>query len=341
MKSNGAARRPYHFRIYETACSLVSLGLASVAGFAFTTTVLASQKAGAPSEKEAPLIALLQSNAPPSEKALACKQLAIYGSEKAVPALAPLLADESLASWARIPLEVIPGPAADAALRQAVGRLHGKLLVGTINSIGVRRDAKAVGALSSKLKDNDANVASAAAVALGRIGGDRAAKSLKKFLPQAPAEVRLAVTEGCLRCAETLVAAGKKTEAVELYDSVRKADVPQYRQLEGARGAILALGPTALPSLLEQLRSADKAVFVTGLRTARELPGVSVTDGLVNEMKHSTPEKQPLLLLALADRGDATALPAVLDAAKTGPKKLRLAAVTTLLTEVKELPLPG
>ncbi len=89
-----------------------------------------------------------------------------------------MLADPQLASWARIALEAIPGPAADAALRRALGKLQGNLLVGVINSIGVRRDPKAVSGLVKKLKDADPDVASAAAVALGRIGGTKAAKAL-------------------------------------------------------------------------------------------------------------------------------------------------------------------
>jgi len=82
--------------------------------------------------------------------------------------------------------------------------------------------------------------------------------------------------------------------------------------------------------LLEQLRSQDGQAFAMALRTARELPGATVTEGLINELKQAAPQKQPLLLLALADRGDAAALPAVLSAAKAGPKELRLAAVGVL-----------
>ena len=39
--------------------------------------------------KEGDLIAVLQSDAPKSEKAITCKRLAIYGTEQAVPSLAP------------------------------------------------------------------------------------------------------------------------------------------------------------------------------------------------------------------------------------------------------------
>ena len=39
-------------------------------------------------EKERKLIGVLQSDAPPQDKAITCKHLAIYGTEDAVPALA-------------------------------------------------------------------------------------------------------------------------------------------------------------------------------------------------------------------------------------------------------------
>ena len=72
------------------------------------------------------------------------------------------------------------------ALCEAMGKLKGRLLVGVINSIGVRRDAKAADPLVARLKDADAAVAAAAAEALGRIGGAGAAKALAQSLAGAP-----------------------------------------------------------------------------------------------------------------------------------------------------------
>ena len=112
-------------------------------------------------QKQRELIRALQSDTAPENKAIACKQLAVCGTKDAVPALAALLSDPRLASWARIALEAIPGPAADAALRRAMGKLSGQLLIGAINSIAVRRDTKAVSGLVKKLKDADPDVATA------------------------------------------------------------------------------------------------------------------------------------------------------------------------------------
>jgi HEAT repeat protein len=283
-----------------------------------------------PAEKQRALIRVLESNAAPAEKAIACKQLAIYGNKDAVPALARLLSDPHLASWARIALEAIPDPAATAALRHAMGGLQGKLLIGVINSIGVRRDPEAVGGLVKRLKDKDPDVASAAAVALGRIGGAKAAKALNQSLTVAPTAVRPAIAEGCILCAEGFIAQGKSAEAVKLYDAVRAADVPKQKMLEAIRGAILARQSAGLPLLLEQLRSPDKALFGIGLRTARELPGREVTEALAAELPRTSPDRQSYLLLALGDRTDAAVMPAVLAAAGSGPQQVRLTAVGIL-----------
>lgn len=277
---------------------------------------------------EAKLIGVLTSKAPPQEKAITCKKLAIFGSKAAVPALAPLLADKDLASWARIALEAIPGPEADAALRKACGSLKGNLLIGAINSLGVRRDAKAADLLAARLKDSDAEVASAAAEALGRIGGDKAVDALERFLPTAPPAVKSAVAYGCVLCAERLAAGDKSAAAVKLYDAVRNIeDLPKQRRIEAIRGAILARGSAGLSLLAAQLKSADKEMFGIGLRVARELPGGEVTDGLVAQMGDLEAGRRAFLIRALADRGDPKALPAVLAAAKSGPTAVRLTAI--------------
>jgi hypothetical protein len=66
---------------------------------------------------------VLRGDATEADKAMACKELAVFGSVDAVPDLAKLLDNERLASWARIPLEAIPDAACDAALREAAEKL--------------------------------------------------------------------------------------------------------------------------------------------------------------------------------------------------------------------------
>lgn len=281
-------------------------------------------------EKEQELLAVLRSDAPGAEKAITCKLLAIHGSSEAVADLAKLLRDPQLSSWARIALEVIPGEAADEALLAASNSLEGVLLVGTINSIGVRRNANAASSLAARLQDKDAEVASAAAVALGRIGNAEATKSLRAALTAAPAKVRSAVAEGCVLCAERLYAEGDSAQAAEIYDEVRKAEVPKQRVIEATRGAILARSQDGIPLLLEQFQSPDKAFFQLALGTAREFPGSEVDKALATELIRATPQRAALIIQAMADRPDTVVLAAVLEAAGQGPQPVRLSAINAL-----------
>ena len=281
-------------------------------------------------EKEQELLLVLRSDGPSADKAIACKNLAIFGSSAAVADLAKLLPNAELSSWARIALEAIPGAEADAALRSAVDSLEGKLLVGTINSIGVRRDANAVDALAPRLQHADAEVASATAVALGSIGNTAAADLLRKSLAAAPANVRSAIAERCVLCAERLMAEGKSAEAVAIYDEVRTAQVPMQRNVEATRGAILARGQAGIPLLLEQFQSPEKQLFQLALTTAREFPGSEIDQALVEELERATPERAALIVQAMADRPETVVLAAVLKAAEQGPQVVRLSAVAAL-----------
>ena len=202
-------------------------------------------------------------------------------------------------------------------------------MIGVINSIGVRRDAAAVDSLKIRLLDKDSDVASAAAVALGRIGNSNSALFLTELLGTAPANVRSAVAEGLVVCAARFHSEGKNADAIKIYDNVRTADVPKQRVLEATRGAILARNLDGIPLLLEQLRAPDKALFQIGLSTARELKGREVDQALAAELDKAAPERAALIIYAMADRGTVD-MPAILKAAKAGQPAVRLAAINAL-----------
>lgn len=317
----------YTQRSWKLAISLAALVVSAAATAWAAEEPKATQNSA---DRERELIAVLRSDAPAADKAITCKLLAIYGSGQAVTELAPLLADEHLASWSRIALEAIPGSAADEALRKSLDSLKGQLLVGAINSIGVRRDAGAVEYLSARLRDSDPEVAAAAAVALGRIGNPAATELLRRSLTLNPLAVRSAVAEGCVLCAERRLAEDHAGDAAAIYDDVRKADVPKQRIIEATRGAILARKQDGLALLLEQLRSSDKLMFQLALGTAREFPGTQVDEALAGELAKAAPQRAALIVTAMADRTKTVQLPAVLKAAESGPREVRVAALQAL-----------
>lgn len=298
--------------------------LLSVAGQTFAQTVAARQD-------ESKLIAVLKnSEASRKDKIDACRQLAIIGGKDSIAPLAALLGDEELSHMARYALEPNRDPAVDQALRDALGTVKGKPLVGVIGSIGVRRDAKAVGALAGRLDDSDALVARAATRALGSIGNAEAANALQQALPNVSAESRLDFCEGLLRCAESLAAAGERQEAVAIYDRLRELDGPHQVRGGALRGAILTRRRGRLKLLQEHLRSSDYILFSAAVQTTHRMPNARVTKVLVDEMNGLSADNQIVVIQALGLRGDKAALPALFDAAKGGPKPVRIAAMRAI-----------
>jgi len=234
---------------------------------------------------EATLIAVLESaDATLFDKAKACQALAVKGTRECIPVLSGLLDDPELSHYARYGLEPMPEPAVDVALRGALGRLEGRLLVGVINSIGMRRDAGAVGELKELMGSSDAGVGAAAAAALGRIGTPEAVAALQGALGR-PSPLRTAVADACLTAADRLLADGKSADAAEVYDAMRRAKLPKHLHIATLHGAIRARGREGLPILVECLRSEDKGIFRTGLRMAQEIGGPEAARTLVGELE--------------------------------------------------------
>jgi len=310
--------------------SKLNLALAAALSFAGVSVALAQKETPLITKSEDQLIAVLKSDAPQKEKADACRELAVIGTKKAVPALAALLADEKMNHMARYGLEPIPDPSVDAALRDALGKLKGRPLVGVIGSIGVRRDAKATDALTKLLGDADPDVAQAAARTLGKIATPAAAKAIQAALTSTPAANQLAFCEGLFRCAEAFTAKDARKDAVAIYDSLLKVQGLHQVRAGAVRGSILARGNAGVALLKQHLASQDYIVFAAAVRTSMEMRGADVTKTLVDELSRVTADNQIVLLQTLGLRGDATALPTLSAMAKAGEKAVRLAAIKAL-----------
>ena len=326
----------------------------TILNFALATALLATTSAVLAAE-EAQLLAVLKSNATQKEKADACRELARVATKQSVPVLASLLGDEKLSHMARYALETIPDPSVDAALRDALGKLQGRPLMGVIGSLGVRHDARAVEAIAKLLADPDSALVQAAAHALGQIGTSEAVKALNRALRQGQTRLKAAelfegdkpqaskahdaaldakqaaVCEGLFRCAEALAAQGKGAESLEIYDRLcGLSQAPHPIRAAALRGAILGRQKDGIPLLIEALGGKDYALTAAAARTAMEMPGPEVTAALASQLPKLPAEKQILVINTLGYRGDATAGPALLALASQGPDAVRLAAIQNL-----------
>lgn len=197
--------------------------------------------AAARQELEARLVAVLKTDVPRAAKDYVCRQLTIIGTAAAVPALAELLPNADCSHMARYALERIPAPEAAQALREALPKLEGKLKIGVIGSLGVRKDAASVPALIALLGDADPALVRSAALALGAIQAPEATRALAEAKPQSEAG-KIAVTDASLACADGLLAAGKKLEAMTIYKGFMGEQQPKHVRLAATRGMLACAG---------------------------------------------------------------------------------------------------
>ncbi|HQF12783.1 MAG TPA: HEAT repeat domain-containing protein [Thermogutta sp.] len=279
----------------------------------------------------AKLVAILESKESSDfEKAVACKRLAVFGTAEAVPVLAKMLLDEKFSHYARYALEPIPAAVVDDALREALSRAEGGVRLGILNSIGVRRDTKAVVAIAPLLNHDEPAVVDAAASALGRIANVEAADILKKSLQSEKATTRRAVGDALLICAEIVKKEGNTELAIDIFDAVRKADVPKPVRLAAMRGAVMARGDNGVTLLKELLETDDSGVFDLALRVAREMKSAAATEELVKHLGVVSEDRQAKIVEALADAGVQEALPAIRKAVAEASGAMKLAAIRSL-----------
>src|SRR5262245_35270259 len=187
-------------------------------------------------ELEDQLVAILKIELPLDAKQFVCRKLRVIGTAASVPTLAGLLSDQQLSHMARYALERIPTPEAASALRDSLPKLSGALKVGVISSLGTRKDAASIPTLGELLGDGDVTVARAAAFALGDIRTPEAAQVLARTKPAD--DVKSAVTDASLACAETLLSAGHNPDALAIYKRLLTGDPPQHVKLAATRGML-------------------------------------------------------------------------------------------------------
>ena len=172
------------------------------------------------------LLALVKDpNSTVFQKAIACKKLAFVGGKEAIQPMAALLSHPQLSCYARFGLEPNPDPSVDEVLRAALPKLKGRLQVGVITSIGVRKDARALDALTRLIDNSDPEVAGAAAASVGMIGGPQAAKVLQAALGRTKPPVFPVVARASLLCAESLMANNRR-QALDFYTQLSATNMP-------------------------------------------------------------------------------------------------------------------
>lgn len=273
---------------------------------------------------------MLSSGAGVDCKKFLCRQLMLIGTAEEVPALAALLGEKDLSTAARFALARIPGDAPPAAMRAAMDKAPRDLLIGLINTLGERRDARAVGAIAKRLTGADAVVTGACLDALGKIGGSAAVKALSAAEGDLADELKPALAGALLRCGEGLLASGDTAEAAAIFKKLSAPNRPKHVRTAAFPGLIACRKDGAATLLKDALTGSDPALQSAAIRCARGAGAAALTKVLADELPNLPPAIQVQMIDALADRGDTAALPAVMATAKSEVSAVRLAALAAV-----------
>lgn len=269
----------------------------------------------------------------------AARQLRQAGSERSIPALARLLADDGLHTAARLALQSIPGASVDAALLEALPGLAGDLKAGALLTIGARaaarataraaarassrpaamrvpsgaeqEDRAAVSAIAPLASDPDETIAEAAIHALGRIGGDGTLRALRSA--RVPDGLRRHRDGAILICAERMAEEGRAADAAGVHESLWLGSRDPAVRTAALRGMViygLAAGDARLEegaasALEEALRASEPGLRAAGAKLACEVAGPEVLEAILAEAESLSADAR-ILLLGMLDGASAS-----------------------------------
>lgn len=275
-------------------------------------------------ELEERFIAVLDDeNATHEAKALSCRHLMQIGTERAIPALAPLLGDPKLSTYARLLLANLRSDPADQAMRDALESVPEEVLPGLLGSIAERRDRDAIPAIIELSKGEDASVVSAAVRALGWIGTQQSATHLRQL--QVASDIEPQRLRALANSLSTL-APGER-EGVAEY--LLAADYQPARI--AALQDLALLDPKKNISRLIAALSDDSPLMRTGALTIAADPDTPGLAGPIIAGIGDVPDgKLAAMLVALGSRGDSVAVEMLQEHARHDVEAVRKAAIESL-----------
>jgi type 1 glutamine amidotransferase/HEAT repeat protein len=264
-------------------------------------------------------------------RALACRKLSLAGAESAVPALAKLVDDPALGSWARYALARMPGKAADEALVEALKQTRGADRLAIAALAGARRLPAALPALAELAAAGEAS-AVVAAEAMGRIGGKEAAQALAALQGGVKGPARAAVDRALLACGDRERTDGSGKAALEAYARLLGAETAEHVRAAAFYGINLSAGAKGVDAAVAALKGADVERARAGARLIRDLPDKAVVKSAAEALPAMPEQNRILALGALAGRGDRAAQEGVLNVMSGSSAEVSLAALQALET---------
>ena len=275
-------------------------------------------------ECEARLLAFLKTPASPVARMAASRYLRLIAGDSAVPALQAMLPDDKSSDLALYALQGIPGAAAERALVQGLGATTGATKIAVIAALGERRAASAVPALVPLLQQSP--LSSAAAIALGRIGGEQASTALMAAFGGATGDLKAAVAGALLELAAGLEPGA---ERMPIYEKLAAdATLPRPQRRAALAGRIMS--GDARQTVIAMLTGQDPLAREAAIAHASMALSPDTVERVCAALPTLPDGDQVALIAALSGYRHDRVVAALLDAARSQTEAVRLAALKGL-----------
>ncbi|HOZ47837.1 MAG TPA: DUF1080 domain-containing protein [Candidatus Hydrogenedentes bacterium] len=274
-------------------------------------------------------------------KAFLMRQLGLAGTAASVAPLAAYLGDDRLCEPATQALTAIGGPEATAALLGALDGATGARRATIIKALGELRCAVAAAKIVVDAASEDWNTRWTALYALAEIADPLGAEALATAAGAETPYARSKATALYLRFARRLAENGDAAACEKICREIMAARIDEPNvQVDALSLLVDALGEAALADLLAALDSDYRAVRYGALEWAARIPGAPATAKWVEKAAQAPAPVRGEIVAMLGLRGDATALPFLLDSVKDSDAAVHLAAIdaAALLGEIEAVP---
>ncbi len=276
------------------------------------------------------LVELMGQPGPPTTHAFVIRQLALVGSDEAVPALARLLDDEALREDARQALHRIPGDAATQALIAALPKADPDFRAGIIFALGNRQETAAVPELLGLATAANMTVRLAALDALGRIADPRAADVLLKAAQEGPPEQREVAAEAYLRLADGTPAIESPTAALHMYEQALSAAQTTAQRIAAMLGIERLGDEKSIPAVLAGLGDPNPLFQHVAIGFVEKHAGDRAMALMTEALKTAQPRAKGGILVALAARNAPNVNVLLMESLEDRNDEVQAAAATGL-----------
>ncbi len=283
---------------------------------------------------EAKLLVVLKMDVSLAAKDFIGRQLALFGTEKAVPVLSEMLADGETTNIARYALEQIPGQAVDDAFVRVAKTVQNKdILMGIITSLGHRKSRTLISlsqTVFSGAAEENGGTRDAYIEALGMLGTEAAADELLRIRPKLAGQSRLRCDDALLMNADALTRAGRKQPAVSIYRTLYQIENPPIIRAAALTGLARA-GADDIQALLTKAMEMDD-MQAAAIQSLAYVDNVRFLKSVVANAEGFSEPATIQLLTVLSDKSQDTARLLAIRMVGSDRQTERIAAYQSLAT---------